>query len=460
MFLTLLLCATALTPQASQKKPDPVVPPLDKEALIARVDALANAAIDGEGVPGLTIAIAEKDVILYSKGYGYADAARNLPAKSDTHYPIGSLTRQFTAVAVLQLVDDKKIALEDEVKKFLPDFPAGDAKVTVQHLLSNTSGIPTWQKLLAKHPEIATKDLSEAEFLATFRDVPFEFEPGADFRLDSANYLLLSLIVSKVSGEPYVDYVTKHILEPVGLNDTRFCPAKDAPVSFASDCKSVSDDSELLIRLPGTPPSATPSLCSTAADLVAWQNALVERAVFSERASRLIMTPTTLPDGNSTNYGYAIRMSRLGNFKNYSHTGGVGGFRVRSSYYSLPHYTIVVLSNCATAPVERIEKDIARFLLGVEGPPSAEVALGEAEAKMAAGTYQIATTQVRVLLQDGKLWFAPPIEPKVRLIHLGGLAFAFDNERDARLTFQVVDGKCTGFTILRGGYETRARRMD
>jgi len=457
--------ANTITPEAQdtgarQKKPDPIVPPLDKDALIAHVDALAKAAIEKEGVPGLTIAIAEKDRIVYAQGYGYADAARNQPAKDDTRYPIGSLTRQFTAVAVLQLIDDKKLALEDPLEKVLPGFPVGDHKVTVQHLLSNTSGIPTWERLLAKHPELATRELTNEQFLATFRDVPFEFEPGADFRLDSANYSLLSMIVAKVSGEPFGDYVTKHILEPIGLNDTRFCPAKENPISYASDCKTLSEDSELSIRLPGTPAAATQSLCSTAADLIAWQSALVQRAVFSERASRLIMTPTTLPDGNSTNYGYAIRMSRLGEFKNYSHTGGVGGFRVRSSYYSLPHYTIVVLSNCATAPVERIERDVARFLLGIPSSPAAEVELPEPDAKLVAGTYQIATTQIRVAWQDGKLWWAPPIESKVRLIHLGGLVFAFDNDRDARLTFTVVDGKATGFTVMRGGYETKAKRMD
>lgn len=463
MFTTLLACVALAAPQSAQKKPDPVVPPLDREKLAAFVDQLARQAVDEEGVPGLSIAVAQEGTVIHARGYGYADAARALPAKADTRYPIGSLTRQFTATAVLQLVDEKKLALEDELSKLLPAFPVGEHKVTLQHLLSNTSGIPGWSRVLERHPELATKDLDEAEFFACFRDVPFDFEPGEDFRLDSANYVLLSMIVARTSGEPFTDYVTKHILEPIGLDSTRFCPPKDRPVGFASDCKIVSNDSEFEIPLPGAPASATQSLCSTVGDLVLWQHALVERAVFSERASRLLMTPTTLPDGNSTNYGYAIRMSRLGEFKNYSHTGGVGGFRVRSSYFSLPHYTIVVLANCASAPVERIERDIAHFLLGTSTPGATEMPLSAEDARRAVGIYQIATTQVRIVKEGEALWLVTPTEPRVRLVHLGGMSFAFANDKEARLTF--LPGKeptdpCTGFTILRGGFETRARRMD
>jgi CubicO group peptidase (beta-lactamase class C family) len=473
LLISIALAGAALAPQEKKpqdkpdKKPPPVAPAFDTDKLTALVEELGKTAVAKEGVPGMSIAVAKDGEILVAKGFGYVDAARGVTASESTVYAIGSLTRQFTAVGILQLVDAKKLALEDELKKHLPQFPVGDNKVTIQHMLANTSGIPGWKKLLAKHPEIAKKELDEAAFFKLFQDVPFDFAPGEGFALDSANYVLLSMILSKASGENYVDYVRKHMIEPVGLARTEFCPDGKRPVGFGSDCREVCDDIEFEIPLPAAPEFATQSLCSTVGDIVKWQEALVQRAVFSERASRLIMTPTTLPDGNSTNYGYAIAMSKLGEFKSYSHTGGIGGFRVRVAYYSLPHVTIVVIANCATAPVDRVERDLARFVLAMQPPEVVDVAVPKEDVERCAGLYQIATTQIRVLAQDGKLFYETAGEKPVALLHQGNLVFALANDKDARVTFNRAEEiekdkplKCPSFVLMRGGFQSTGKRMD
>jgi CubicO group peptidase (beta-lactamase class C family) len=444
-----------------QDKPKPPdVPATDKEKLLAHVDELARRAVEEEGVPGLSIAVARDGEMLVAKGFGYADAARAQPARADTRYAIGSLTRQFTAVAILQLVDDEKLALEDEIGKHLPGFPAGKRKITLQHLLANTSGIPGLKKIVARHPEVLLKRMDEAAFFKVFADVPFDFEPGEDFSLDSANYVLLSMILSKKAGTSHADFVMKNVVQAAGLEQTVFCPLKEKPVGFAADCEVLAEEPELEIPLAAAPEYSTQSLCSTVTDLVKWQQALVERTVFSERASRLIMTPAELPDGNSTNYGYAVRMSKLGDFKSYSHSGGVGGFRVTLVYYSLPKVTIAILANCATAPVDRIEREIAGFVLGLPPEPSTDLALPPEEAARCAGLYQIATTQVRIELRDGKLYYSTANGPTVRLLYQGRLSFAFETEPETKLTFTVKDEKCDGFTLLRGGFQTTGKRME
>jgi hypothetical protein len=172
------------------------------------------------------------------------------------------------------------------------------------------------------------------------------------------------------------------------------------------------------------------------------------------------MAPSTLEDGNSTNFGYAIQMSKWHDFKNYAYTGKGGGFVARLSYWSLPKVTIVVLSNCDAAPVERIEQDIARFLLSVPLPPAEEMALSPEDAARCIGLYQIATTQYRIVEKNGSLWFTPAVDPATRLCHRGELVFAFESNRDVTLTFHVKDGKCDGFTLYRGGFENTAKRMD
>jgi D-alanyl-D-alanine carboxypeptidase len=473
MILPWLLSLAMLVAQdAKPKKPAPVAPEIETDKLIARVEEIAKEAIEKEGVPGLSIAVAREDEILISKGWGYADAARHVPARDETPYAIGSLTRQFTAVGILQLVDAGKLALETPLSKLLPAFPVGEHKVTLEHLLANTSGIPGWSKILAKHPEVATKSMSEGDFFKLFADVPFDFEPGADFALDSANYVLLSMIVAKTSGVDYAAYVRKNIIEPVGLTRTDFCPDGQRPLGFADDCKELAPGKELEIPMPAAPAYATQSLCSNVLDLVKWQRALVQRAVFSEHASRLIMTPTKLSDGNSTNYGYALAMSRLGDFKSYSHTGGVGGFRVRLAYYSLPHVTIAVLANCASAPVERIERDIARFVLALPAPGVVDLPVPAAELAYCAGMYQIATTQIRIVEKDGHLQYVRAGENPVALKYQGSLVFTLATDADTRVTFVAPDPdehdpakkdavkKCASFAILRGGFVSTARRME
>jgi CubicO group peptidase (beta-lactamase class C family) len=259
---------------------------------------------------------------------------------------------------------------------------------------------------------------------------------------------------------PYTRYVTEHILEPVGLMETEFCPRADAPVGFARDCKGTATPDDFELPTQEADSRRTQSLCSSAQDLVKWQQALLSRAVFSERGSHRIMAPYVLTDGNSTNFGTAIQMSKLHDFKNYAYTGLGSGFRTRLSYWSLPKVTIVVLANCDSAEVERIERDIARFILSVPLPPTEEMKLTPEEAALCVGLYQIATTQYRIEWRDGQLWYAPPSQPATRLCHRGELVFAFESDREVTVTFHRTEGKCDGYTIYRGGFENKARRME
>jgi CubicO group peptidase (beta-lactamase class C family) len=414
----------------------------------------------------MSIAVARDGEILFAKGYGYADAAHAQPARADTRYSIGSLTQQFTAVGILQLVDAKKLSLDDDVSKLLPGFPAGKRKITLQNLLAQTSGIPGTGKLVAKHPEVIVKPMTEEAFFKVFADVPFDFEPGADVASESANYVLLSMILAKTSGMSHADYVTKNIVKEIGLLQTTFCPLKDKPVGFATGCKAIVEGGELEIPLAAAPNYATQSLCSTVTDLVKWQKALDDRVLLTEPSSRMLFGGLVEPDDTvpaadkSVGHGFAVENRRLGEFEARTHYGGVGGFRACLVDYPLPKVTIAILANCATAPVEQIEHDIARFVLGLPAPATADLAVPAEDIARCTGLYQIATSQVHIEAVDGKLWYAPAGGPRVKLSSRGNLVYAFENEKDAELTFEIQDGKCTGFTVKRDGLMTTAKKMN
>lgn len=200
-------------------------------------------------------------------------------------------------------------------------------------------------------------------------------------------------------------------------------------------------------------------------DLVKWEKALNDRVLLSEPSSRLLFGAIGEPndgaaaDGKTARHGFAVESTRLDDVEARAHFGGAGGFRVCLVEYPLAKVTIAILANCATAPVERIERDVARSVLGLPAPASADLAVSAEDIARCTGIYQIATTQVHIEAKDDKLWYQRAGGPSVRLLHRGNLVFAFENDKDAELTFEIQDGKCTGFTVMRDGLETTAKKM-
>lgn len=455
---TWIAVVVALSSQiAMAQKPSPS---LEARRIAAYVETLGRQAVDERGVPAMSIAVARGDDLLCASGFGWSDARRASAATEDTSYAIGSLTRQFTAVAVLQLAEAEKLALDDEIQKHLPLFPAGTRKITLRQLLSNTSGVPGYAAIVAKHPEAADEPMSEARFFGLFEDVPFAFEPGSSFSLDSAGYVLLSMVVAKASRVSFGAYVTHEILEPAGLADTRFCPLQDPPLSYARECKQITSTSELEVPLAAAPASATQSLCSTAVDLVTWSRLLLGRAAFGEDLTRQMTTAGKLADGASTGYGFALSIARLGDDDVWSHTGGVGGFRVRVAHYRPSGITIAVLANCDSAPVEEVERSIASVLLGLEALPVLDLPVDAEEAKRCAGGYQLATTHVEISARDGRLWFESSGEPATRMRSQGGGEFALEREPDVRLRFKLDGERAESFELVRNGTISVARRIE
>lgn len=493
-----------------QDEPPPKPAPPDPRAeLFALIDALALEAVEKEGVPGLSIGVGKDSEFWLARGWGYADAKSGATASGDTSYAIGSLTKQLTAVGILQLVDEGKLRLDDETSKLLPELPMQGRKVTLRHLLSDTSGIPGPARLEARklaapakaadkpaerppqqpffHPpvvqdppkpppeppggkdpekkpaeaRIAPPLATEKELFALLADAPFDFEPGAGWSDDSSGYLLLEVILARASGRPFVDQIRQSVIRPIELEETDFCPRESWPPGYADDCK------QLAIRSDGTPASAasglrwTQSLCSDVKDLFRWQVALANRALLDEETSRLMVTPGVLSNERSTGAGFATTIGRLDQFELQGHTGGVEGFAVRLAYYPEARVTIAVLANCATARVEEIEQEIARAMLGLLPARIVDLPVDPAVAERCAGAYQIATTRVSVFVRDGKLWYEEPTQPAFPLLYQGQRVFAWSVDKDPRLVFALErDGPAESFQLTRAGLVTIAQRME
>ncbi len=454
MFFTLSTLALALPHVA----PAPVAQDLDRERVAQIVRIVGREAVSLEGVPAVSIAVALEGKIIAQAAFGSMGSEPGGSADTETRFAIGSLTRQFTAAAVLQLVAAEKMGLDDPLTKILPTFASPRGIPTIRQLLAGRSGVPGWEQIVAQHPEAAVRELDEKAFLALFADTTPAFAPGADFSLDTVGYALLSLAVQKVVERPFPEWIQREVVQRAGLAETTFCPAADRPIGFASDCKDITDVRELEIPMPAAPGTSTQSLCATAADVARWQEALFGHVVIEEPSLRVMLAPsgsTKAPD----EYGCAIGTSQLESIVRHSHSGGVGGFRVVAAYYPVTRISVAVLANCSTAEVERMETEIAR---AAHGLPSLdrEVALTSAEEKRYSGAYQLATTRVRIFAKDGHLWFEVPGEEAVHLRSRGRGDFIIDDKSDMRVVFDLEGEPAAWFTLTRSGTTSRAIRMD
>jgi CubicO group peptidase (beta-lactamase class C family) len=189
--------------------------------LTAEFDRIISSEFKAEE-PGGVVLVAQKGQIIYEKAFGAANVELNVPMKEGMVFNIGSMTKQFTAVAVLQFMERGKLSLQDEITKYLPDYPVGGQKITVENLLTHTAGIP------ASVPEAMTRLQGEKrlvalqEIIATFKGRPLDFTPGAKWSYSNNGYMLLGAIIEKVSGVSYPEYLEKNLFMPAGMTQTHF----------------------------------------------------------------------------------------------------------------------------------------------------------------------------------------------------------------------------------------------
>ncbi len=340
-------------------------------SLDRRIAELARAQADLKSSVGISVGVARGDEVLRARGFGLANRDKRIPAEARTVYRIGSITKQFTAVAILLLADEGKLKPDDRLTKFLPDYPAGDRVVTLRHLLHHTSGIRSLTSLPTYRRDMHLP-LTHEESIARFSREPFDFEPGERYRYCNSGYYLLGVVVEKVSGKTYAEFLTERVFEPVGMASTRY-EGRGRPVSHRATGYS---------GWPGTcregapvdmgQPFAAGALISTVGDLIKWQQALVKGKLLSKESFKWMTTRGKLNNGKPIDYGMGVNLRRFGGRNVIRHGGGIVGFRSDLLYLPDTDHTIVVLANCERTNPAKISDGIARLLMAeAESEPAA-----------------------------------------------------------------------------------------
>jgi CubicO group peptidase (beta-lactamase class C family) len=333
----LILLATSLRAAAAQP---------NRDALVKKLDSLAGSGVLENRAAGIAAAVVRGNDTLLLKGYGKADVEWNIAMPADAVFEIGSVTKQFTAVALLQLRDEGKLSLDDDITKWLPDFDSRGNKLTLRRLLDHTSGI----KGITEMPEFGNLSMNNRfprdSAYALIKRYPFEFATGEAQIYNNSAFWLLGLVVEKASGMTYEDYVEKKLFEPLGMKRSMYCNSAE---NIERRAHGYQVQNGVIRRAPmnvHTWPFSAGSLCSTAGDLVIWLKALHGGKVLSAKSYAEMMTPSKLNDGTPLRYGMGIAVGKDIRSLNFiGHGGGIAGFTSEATWYPDAQVAIVVLMN-------------------------------------------------------------------------------------------------------------------
>lgn len=316
--------------------------------------------------PGCAVLIARKGELLLEKGYGNANLELNVPMSSEMVFRIGSITKQFTAIAILQLVERGQIALTDSIQKFLKGFHFKGKTVTIENLLTHTSGIKAYEEIDAKIPNAMRIEFSPKTVIDSLNKFPLEFEPNTKYKYCNSNYFLLGYIIEQASGKPYPQYLKENLLAPAGLNSTFYeniaevIPNRANGYSF-SEGKYWNADFISMSLVYGAG-----ALRSTVSDLYKWHQTLYDGKLLKKETFLKAIQPYKLADGKHIDYGYGFFNKTENGINSIGHGGAIDGFRAIEMYYPEQDIFITLLCNSETDNFERFFQSISNIILGIK----------------------------------------------------------------------------------------------
>lgn len=315
------------------------------------------------GEPGATVIVSQRGVILFRKAYGLANTGTNMPLRPELPLRVGSVTKQFTAAAIMLLAEQGKLSVSEEIGKYFTEYPEHGRHVTIEHLLTHTSGIRNYTEL-PQFGTVMTKDVSADEGIAFFKDVPPQFQPGQRFSYSNSNYFLLGAIIEKVSGMSYPDFMQQQIFQPLQMRSTEIENAHSplSPViGYSQDRKGISSAPYYSMSWP----FAAGALRTSVDDLVRWDSAIRTGMLLRRESWDRIAADHTLNGGSHTGYGYGWFIRKVGGSNALEHGGDIGGFSADTWRFPKEELFVAVLANSDAhdpAP-DTIAEKIAKIIL-------------------------------------------------------------------------------------------------
>lgn len=327
----------------------------------AKIDSLIQTEFNEKSDPGGVFLIAKNGKPIYQKAFGKANVELDVDLTPESVFQIGSMTKQFTAVAVLILEEQGKLQVNDPIAKYIADYPAGD-KITIHHLLTHTSGIKDFTKMKTLR-EIAQKEMTPKMMVDFFKNEPVDFAPGEKFDYNNSGYVVLGYLIELVSGETYEDFIKKYIFEKAGMSQSYY--ASDRQViskrAYGYHKKEYGFVNKTVISF--SVPFSSGSLMSSLADMLKWQNALNKNVFLNAESTKKAFSKYKLNNGEEFTYGYGWHIKELNGTPSREHGGSVFGFKSMGVYIPSEDIYVVGFSNCDCHSPTQITRDIANLAL-------------------------------------------------------------------------------------------------
>lgn len=332
----------------------------------AQIENLVQKYVDDDQFAG-SILVAEKGKVIFKKGYGLANMEWEIANSPTTKFRIGSLTKQFTAMLIMQLVQEGKIELNAKITEYLPDYrkDTGD-KISVHHLLTHTSGIPSYTGLPNFFKDVSRVYFSVDDFTKRYCSGDLQFEPGATFRYNNSGYFLLGNIIEKVTGDTYEKVLQKRIFDPLGMINSGYDTAKSILKERASGYEKTLDGLTNAAFLDMSLPFAGGSLYSTVEDLYLWDRALYTEKLLNNKNKAIMFTPFL----DNYAYGWGLTDIKLGEdetadkIASLEHSGGINGFHALITRLIKDQHVIIQLNNTGGASLNSMRQQITKVLYG------------------------------------------------------------------------------------------------
>ncbi len=424
------------------------------EGLDARLEQIVQSYVAKHQFMG-TVLLAKGDTVILDRGYGSANLEWNIPNSPTTKFRLGSVTKQFTAACVLLLQQKGKWKVSDPVKKYLPDAPAAWDKITLFHLLTHTSGIPSFTGF-PDYRDSEAKTTTPEELVKRFRDRPLEFEPGSKWNYSNSGYVLLGYLIEKVSGQTYQKFLQDNILTPLGMKDSGY-DSNSAIIPRRASGYSPSKDGVVnagFINM--TIPFSAGGLYSTTEDLLKWERGLFGGGVLSADSLKEMTTPF------KENYAFGLSVSTPNGRKKIDHGGGIEGFNTELAYWPDGQLSVIVLGNLNGGAPGEIANQLAAVIHGEKVTlPSErkEITLSKEALEAYVGTYELAPkVDLNITLEGDHLEVQLTGQPKFAMFAESPTSF-FLKVVDAQFEFlKDPAGKATQVTLHQNGHDAVGRR--
>lgn len=347
---TLLTCLLALgiIPASAQTRTD-----------ADAIDRFVAAEMADQQIPGVAVAIVRGGAVMKARGYGYANVEHEVPVTRETIFQSGSLGKQFTAVAVMLQAEDGKLSLSDPITRFFPDAPAAWKAITVRHLLTHTSGIPDYTTDAFDY----RRDYTEDEIAKMAYALPLEFPAGSRWNYSNTGYVLLGIIVHKVSGQFYGDVLKSRVFAPLGMKTARVISEADIVPHRAAGYRlehGALKNQEWVA--PSLNTTADGALYLSLDDMIAWDAGVRGRRVLREESWNEILTPVRLNSGKTYPYGFGWGLTKRAGQPVQEHGGAWQGFQSYFARFLGDDLSIVVFANLAEADAQRICNGVAALV--------------------------------------------------------------------------------------------------